>query len=87
MAGAAFIAIHIRLHPAEFGPQTIARPSGVTLLGMVAKPLRVGIVGAGFAGCSAALNLAQRGVSVTLLEAAPKPGPVGLGIGLRSPSA
>ena len=48
-----------------------------------AKPLRVGIVGAGFAGCSAALNLAQRGVSVTLLEAAPKPGPVGQGIGLQ----
>ena len=47
------------------------------------KPLRVGIVGAGFAGCSAALNLAQRGVSVTLLEAAPKPGPVGQGIGLQ----
>ena len=40
MAGAAFIAIYIRLHPAEFGPQTIARPSGVTLLGHhVARPV------------------------------------------------
>ena len=50
---------------------------------MAIKPLRVGIVGAGFAGCSAALNLAQRGVSVTLLEAASTPGPVGQGIGLQ----
>ena len=50
---------------------------------MATKPLRVGIVGAGFAGCSAALNLAQRGVSVTLLEAASTPGPVGQGIGLQ----
>ena len=50
---------------------------------MPTRPLRVGIVGAGFAGCSAALNLAQRGIPVTLLEATSTPGPVGQGIGLQ----
>ena len=35
---------------------------------------RVAIVGAGYAGCAAAVTLAERGVPVTLLEAGPVPG-------------
>lgn len=49
------------------------------------KALDVGIVGAGFAGASAALFLAERGHRVTLYEEAGRPQPVGAGI-LMQPS-
>lgn len=45
--------------------------------------LRVGVVGAGFAGCAAAIVLARDGHDVTLLEAVEQPGPVGAGIMLQ----
>src|SRR4051812_16432892 len=41
---------------------------------------RVGIVGAGTAGLATAAFLAARGDSVTVLERAPSPGPVGAGL-------
>ncbi len=41
------------------------------------KALDIGIVGAGFAGASAALFLAERGHRVTLYEEAESPRPVG----------
>lgn len=47
--------------------------------------LDIGIVGAGFAGASAALFLAERGHQVTLYEEAEQPRPVGAGI-LMQPS-
>lgn len=47
--------------------------------------LDIGIVGAGFAGASAALFLAERGHAVTLYEEAARPQPVGAGI-LMQPS-
>jgi 2-polyprenyl-6-methoxyphenol hydroxylase-like FAD-dependent oxidoreductase len=47
--------------------------------------LDIGIVGAGFAGASAALFLAERGHRVTLYEEAESPQPVGAGI-LMQPS-
>jgi 2-polyprenyl-6-methoxyphenol hydroxylase-like FAD-dependent oxidoreductase len=49
------------------------------------KRLDIGIVGAGFAGASAALFLAERGHRVTLYEEAERPRPVGAGI-LMQPS-
>ncbi len=49
--------------------------------------LSVGIVGAGFAGCAAALGLARDGAQVTLYEAVEKPGPVGAGILLQPTGA
>jgi len=45
--------------------------------------MRIGIVGAGFAGCASALALARDGHAVTLLEAVERPGPVGAGIMLQ----
>src|SRR5688572_23125285 len=46
--------------------------------------LRVGVVGCGVAGLAAATLLARRGDSVTLLERAPEPGPVGAGFLLQA---
>lgn len=43
----------------------------------------IGIVGAGFAGSAAALQLAQAGHRVTLYEAVPEPRPIGAGILLQ----
>lgn len=40
-------------------------------MNLPAQPLRVAVVGGGFAGCAAAVALAQRGLSVHLLEAGP----------------
>ncbi|MGQ0511619.1 MAG: hydroxysqualene dehydroxylase HpnE [Betaproteobacteria bacterium] len=37
-------------------------------------PKRVAVVGAGYAGCAAAVTLAERGARVTLIEAGPVPG-------------
>lgn len=45
--------------------------------------MHIGIVGAGFGGCAAALALARDGHQVTVLEAVENPGPVGAGIMLQ----
>ncbi len=47
------------------------------------RPLDVGIIGGGTAGCAAALVLARQGHRVTLYERVPDPGPVGAGISLQ----
>src|SRR5262245_52687923 len=48
-----------------------------------APRMDIGIVGAGFAGCAAALALSRGGHRVTLYERAPEPGPVGAAIVLQ----
>jgi 2-polyprenyl-6-methoxyphenol hydroxylase-like FAD-dependent oxidoreductase len=45
--------------------------------------MRIGIVGAGFGGCAAALALARDGHQVCVLEAVPEPKPIGAGIMLQ----
>lgn len=45
--------------------------------------MRIGIVGAGFGGCAAALALARDGHRVTVLEAVAEPKPIGAGIMLQ----
>lgn len=47
------------------------------------RPLDVGIIGGGTAGCAAALFLAREGHRVTVYERVSAPGPVGAGISLQ----
>ena len=50
---------------------------------MTPRPLDVGIIGAGTAGCASALFLARAGHRVTIYERVQQPGPVGAGIVLQ----
>lgn len=49
------------------------------------KQLRVGIVGGGLGGLSAAIATARAGADVTVLEAATELGEIGAGIHVRTP--
>lgn len=48
------------------------------------KPLRIGIVGCGVGGCTAAILLARQGHALTLFEQTPRVGPVGAGVLLQA---
>jgi salicylate hydroxylase len=53
---------------------------------MAQRSLKVGIIGGGLGGLSAAIAIARTGAQVTVLEAATELGEIGAGIHVRSPT-